>query len=92
MNCDRCLKPLALGEHGLFVCPLETRAGVSVIGDDIPGGVVMEHGVCHADGSPRRYYSKSEIAREAKRLGLVSFVRHVPDRGSDKSANTTRWI
>jgi hypothetical protein len=43
----------------------------SVIGDDIPGGVVMEHGVCHDDGTPRKFYSKSEIIRVAREKGLV---------------------
>ena len=64
----------------------------AVIGDDIPGGLAIEHGLCNADGTPRTYYSKSEIAREAKRRGLVNIVEHVPERGSDKSPHTTRWI
>lgn len=64
----------------------------SVHGDDIPGGVLMYHGVCNADGSPRRYYSKSEIAREAARRGLHNHVEHKPDRGSDKNKHTQRWV
>lgn len=90
--CERCHQSLSQGEHGLYLCPLEPSRGVSVIGDDIPGGVLIEHGLCHADGAPQRFYSKSALAREAKARGLVSMVRHVPDRGSDKSAQTTRWI
>jgi hypothetical protein len=43
----------------------------SVIGDDIPGGIVMEHGVCYEDGSPRTFYSKSEIRQVARAKGLV---------------------
>lgn len=58
-----------------------------VIGDDIPGGVLIEHGLCNPDGSPRRYYSHTEMAREAKRRGLVNVVRHI-----DGSPHTTRWI
>jgi hypothetical protein len=67
------------------------RSG-NVIGDDIPGGIWMEHGLCNSDGSPRKYYSKSEIAREAKRRGLVNKVEHVTTQGSDKAPHTKRWV
>lgn len=60
--------------------------------DDIPGGVLIEHGLCHPGGAPRRYYSKSEMAREAKRRGLVNAVEHKTDKGTDKSPNTQRWV
>lgn len=91
--CERCLKPSDVGEHGLYFCPLEARSdALSVIGDEIPGGVLIEHGICNEDASPRRYYSKSEMAAEAKRRGLVNFVRHVGEKGSDKSPHTTRWV
>lgn len=76
--------------------PTETLwdATPGVIGDDIPGGVWIKHGVCNEDGSPRKYYSKSEIAKEAKRRGLTQIVEHVPDpkSGSDRSKHTTRWV
>jgi len=64
----------------------------SVIGDDIPGGVEVKHGICNEDGTPRRYYSKSEMRREAERRGLVNHVEHIPARGSDKSKHTVRWV
>lgn len=65
----------------------------AVIGDDIPGGIEIRHGICNDDGSPRRFYSKSEMARAAAEKGLVNYVRHVPDnKGTDKSKNTVRWI
>ena len=66
----------------------------TVIGDDIPGGVEIRHGICNEDGSPRRYYSKSEIRRAAAAKGLTQHVEHVtdPKSGSDKSKHTTRWI
>lgn len=62
--------------------------------DSIEGGVLIEHGICWPDGTPRRYYSKSEMAQEAKRQGVVNLVRHVPNptSGSDKAKYTTRWI
>lgn len=64
----------------------------NVIGDDIPGGIWIRHGLCNEDGSPRKYYSKSEIATEAKKRDLVQAIRHAPEPGSDKSKHTTRWI
>ena len=70
-----------------------TRPG-NVIGDDIPGGYIVRHGLCNEDGTPRKYYSKSEIHAEAKRRGLVNIVEHKPDpmSGSDKAKHTTRWV
>jgi hypothetical protein len=49
----------------------------NVVGDDIPGGVVIHHGVCNEDGTPKKYYSHSEIQKEATRRGLVNR----PERG-----------
>lgn len=65
-----------------------------VITDEIPGGVWIKHGICNEDGSPKKYYSKSEIAKAAKAKGLVNAVRHVsdPKSGSDKSPHTVRWV
>ena len=71
--------------------PVTSRSAV-VHGDDIPGGVLMYNGVCNDDGSPRRFYSKSEIARAAKEKGLHNHVEHIPEKGSDKSKHTTRWV
>lgn len=63
-----------------------------VIDDSIPGGVWIRHGICdEITGEPRKYYSKSEIAREAERRGLVSYVEHIPLPGSDKAKHTVRW-
>jgi hypothetical protein len=65
----------------------------NVIGDDIPGGVWVRHGLCDpVTGEPRKYYSRSEIAAEAKRRGLVNLVEHIPEQGSDKARHTTRWV
>lgn len=65
----------------------------NVVGDDIPGGILIRHGLCAEDGTPIRYYSKSEINAEAKRRGLVNMVKHEADnRSGDKSKHTTRWV
>ena len=42
----------------------------SAIGDDIPGGIMIEHGLCHPGGAPKRYDTKSAIYRDAKAKGL----------------------
>lgn len=70
---------------------LPTQRG-NVIGDDIPGGIEIKNALCNADGTPRRYYSKSEIAREAAARGYTNLVEHKGSRGSDKSRHTSRWI
>jgi hypothetical protein len=62
----------------------------AAIGDECD--VTIEHGLCHENGTPRRFTSKSEIARAAKAAGLMNYVRHVGERGSDKSPMTSRWI
>ncbi len=64
----------------------------AVIDDSIPGGYLVRHGICWPDGSPRRYDSKSEMARQAKRQGLTNAVEHIGSPGSDKNKNTSRWI
>lgn len=80
--CPRCAEP------GF------TRAWLTkpsnVISDECD--VVVEHGICNPDGSPRRYRFKSEMRAEAKRRGLESHVTHQPEKGSDRSKHTTRWI
>lgn len=64
----------------------------NVIGDDIPGGVYIKHGICNDDGTPRRYDSKSEMRRAAEAKGLTNYVEHKPAPGTDKSRHTSRWV
>jgi hypothetical protein len=73
-----------------LVCPAcrDQAQGVSqrataVIGDDIPGGFVQEN-FGHA---PETFYSKQAMAKRAKALGLMPFVRH-----RDGDTHTSRWI
>lgn len=51
----------------------------NIIGDEIPGGMWVRHGICNPDGTPRKYYTKSEMAAEAKKRGLVNHT-DLPDR------------
>jgi hypothetical protein len=88
---------MAYGERPPCHCGASTEilwAGKShcVIGDDIPGGMEIRHGICNEDGSPRKFYSKSEMARVAKERGNHNHVEHIGSHGSDKNPHTTRWI
>lgn len=75
MTCERCYQPVEHGEHGLGLCPLEPRRNAPVVRpDDIPGGVLMYHGLCNEDGSPRRYDSRSAINLEAQKRGLMAWT------------------
>ena len=60
--------------------------------DSYRGGIWIEHGLCNADGTPRRYDSQREMDREAKRRGLTNWVEHKPDPGSDRSRTTQRFL
>lgn len=64
----------------------------SVIDDSIPGGLEIKNGLCEKDGTPRKFYSKSDIARAAKEAGWTSYVEHVGTKGGDRSKFTSRWI
>lgn len=92
--CNRCGVEL---EIGMFpFCrgnPIDHVGGTfNVIQDSIEGGVWIKHGLCNEDGSPRKYYSKTEINAEAKRRGLVNIVEHACEPGTDKAQHTTRWF
>lgn len=62
----------------------------AAVGDECD--VTVRHGLCNPDGTPRRYTSKSDMAREAKARGLESYVVHRGTKDGDKSKFTTRWI
>lgn len=44
-------------------------ASAGIIVDDFPGGYVVRHGLVNPDGSPRTFYSKTEIKRACNELG-----------------------
>lgn len=85
MTCDRCYKPTDVGEHGLYLCPLEPRRNAPVVRpDDIPGGLTIYHGLCNPDNTPRTYYSHSEITLECQKRGLTRWTDiHTEDRTKD---------
>lgn len=65
-----------------------------VHGDDIPGGYWVKNGICNADGTPRKYYSKSEMRLTARQQGKINRVEHIGSPGSDKNRgrHTQRFV
>lgn len=57
----------------------------NVIGDDIPGGQMVEHAICNPDGTPRRFDTKSSIREEARRQGWTI-------SGETPKPRERRWI
>lgn len=61
----------------------------AIHGDDkFIGGMVLEN----LDNRPVTVYSRSQLKREMQARGLEPAVRHVGERGTDKSKHTSRWI
>ena len=93
MTCDRCGQPLATGAHGLYHCPLvPQRVGVAVRPDRIPGGLVIAHGLCHPDGTPRRYDSQTEITRECQARGLVRWTDGFEEARTQDGKERADWL
>lgn len=64
MTCDRCGAQLRVGDFPF--CPHGATTRVAVIGDDVPGGFVVENGF----DEPRKFYSKSEHIKALAAEGL----------------------
>ena len=45
--------------------------GRSVNADDIPGGLAMKNGICNADGTPKMFYSRSEIRAACAEKNMI---------------------
>lgn len=85
MTCERCYQPLSDGEHGLYKCPLQPRQSQHFVWQDsIEGGIEIAHGLCNADGSPRRYYSKSEIKQACAVKGFVPYHEVYAEAGNQR--------
>lgn len=93
-TCDACGGTIHIGDYPFCGgdAAKHVPAHPQAVPDEIPGGLEIKNGLCNEDGTPRKYYSRSEIAKEAKRRGWMNYVVHVPQRGSDKSPHTSRWV
>lgn len=64
----------------------------SIVPDDIPGGVLIEHGLCNEDGTPKRYYSRSEIRMACAVKGQVPWTDvYTEDRTKDARVRN-EWL
>lgn len=82
-HCDTCDKVLAQGEHPF--CPHGFGSAI-VVGDEID--IEVRHGLCHDDGTPRRFRSRADMNKVAKSKGMMNFVQHEKTPGPPKHAMT----
>ena len=73
MACEKCGHDIQIGDYPFCKGSVADHgvSHVGVAGDDIPGGLEVKHGICWPDGTPRRFYSKSEIRKTAADAGLT---------------------
>ena len=57
--------------HSILVDRSSMGVSAGIATDAIPGGLEIKHGLCNPDGSPKRYYSKTEIKRAANERGYT---------------------
>jgi hypothetical protein len=94
MTCDRCYQHVYdANEHGVGLCPYEPRQlDIVVRQDSIPGGMVIEHGLCHDDGTPRTFYSRSELREACAVKDLVPWTDvYTEDRTKDARVHAD-WL
>jgi len=74
VTCELCGTELHVGDypfcHGDPTAHVSTKR-IYIATDDIPGGMLVRHGICNPDGTPKRYYSKTEIKRAANEAGYT---------------------
>lgn len=68
---------------------LPTNRG-TVIGDEID--ITVKNGLCHADGTPRRFRSRTELQKAEQAAGQMNYVVHRGTKDGDKSPHTSKWI
>ena len=86
ITCEKCNKDLEVGDFPF--CPHPQTGRVMINSDDIPGGLLVRHGVCNPDGTPKRYYSKSEIRKAAFEAGYT-IAGETPKQNN--KLNDARW-
>jgi hypothetical protein len=93
MTCERCYRPLNQGDHGLYKCPLQARRVTAAVWQDtIEGGLEIAHGLCNADGTPRRFDSRSAIKRAAAEKGLVQWSDGYEERSLKDAHVHADWL
>lgn len=73
MICEKCGHALEIGDFPF--CP-HPKGAQAVVGDDVPGGFIVENGF----NEPRTFYSKSEHQKALAERGLEMRVKNAgPD-------------
>ena len=69
--CEKCGTELQIGQYPFCNgdASKHQTTGAYIASDDIPGGIEIRHGICNPDGTPKRYYSKTEIKRALNEKG-----------------------
>ena len=81
--CERCYKPLDVGEHGHMLCPLEARRrSTAVWQDTIEGGLMVQNAICNEDGTPRRFDSWTEYNDACKAKGVIPYHEAFAEEGN----------
>ena len=86
-TCNKCGKELVIGDWPY--CP-HGFGSYNAQGDEID--VEIKNGLCHSDGTPRRFRSREALKKAAAAAGYTNFVQHVGSAGGDKSKWTSRWV
>ncbi len=82
MICDRCQRPLVVGDWPF--CP-HGQGHATVIGDE------LDHWQVNGTNTPIHFRSKADRKAWLTANGLEEMARHVPTPGSDKSPFTSDW-
>lgn len=84
------------GHYPLCECGAQTERLWSFRGslrkDSIEGGLVIHHGLCNEDGSPRTYYSQSEIDRECAKRGLMRWTDVYTEDKTRDARERADWL
>lgn len=70
-NLDQAIPCPACGSEGWYAPDAKKGVAPGMFGDELPVGYEARHGVCHPDGTPRRFDSKTELKRALNEAGLT---------------------
>jgi hypothetical protein len=78
-DCNKEYLDIDVETYPVCTCGAQTvwlpKPGTGAIDQDsIEGGVMIAHGICNPDGSPKRYDSKSAIRKALKSAGMENHV------------------
>lgn len=70
--CDKCGAKLQIGDYPFCSGDSTKHTQVkeyAIIGDELPVGYAARHGVCHPDGTPRKFDTMTELKRALNEKG-----------------------